>query len=142
MSQLALGAQWLAQLGTGAKAEHQRNRTEQGSQGGHDDRPEAGQACLVDGLLRRHAVVALRFQGEVDEQDAVLLDDADQQHHTDQPHDAEVLTHGPEQNQCTQACRRQGRDDGQRVDEALVEHTKDDVHRHQRGEDQPRLARQ
>ncbi len=96
----------------------------------------------MDRFLGAHAVVALGVEGEVDQQDAVLLDDADQQHHADQAHDREVLAPGPEQCQCAEAGRRQGGDDRQRVDEALVEHAEDDVHRHQRRENQPGLARQ
>lgn len=96
----------------------------------------------MNSLLRAHAMFALSLQRKVDQQDTVLLDDANQQHHADQAHDAEVLPHRPEQNQRTEPRRGQGRNDRQRVHEALVEHAEDDVHRHQRSEDQPRLARQ
>ncbi|MNT36601.1 hypothetical protein D3C72_1726980 [compost metagenome] len=96
----------------------------------------------MDGLLRAQAEGALGIQGKVDQQDAVLLDDTDQQHDADQAHDAEVLTTEPQQSQRPEPGGGQGGDDGQRMDEALIEHAEDDVHRHQCREDQPRLARQ
>src|SRR5262245_2972942 len=52
-------AERMAQLGADAGAEHQRQRAEHRRHGGHQDRPEAQQAGLVDRLARRAAVGAL-----------------------------------------------------------------------------------
>ncbi len=134
--------QRLTQLGTDAETEHQRQRAEQGGEGGHDNRSEAGDAGLINGLVRPEALLALGLQGKVHQQNTVLFDDTDQQHHADQGHDREVLAHHPQQQQCADTCRGQGGDDGQRVHEAFIEHPQNDVHRHQRREDQPRLVGQ
>ena len=47
-----------------------------------------------------------------------------------------------QQQQRTEAGRGQGRDDGDRVDQALVEHTEDEVDDEQRRDDEDRCARQ
>jgi hypothetical protein len=98
-------------------------------------------ACLTASSGSR-SVLALEPQGDVDDHDAVLLDDADQQDDRDDADHVEVLAHGLQRQQRAHARRGQGREDGQRVDEALIEHAQDDVDGDQRGGDQDRLAGQ
>src|SRR5262249_48381063 len=46
--------------------------------------------------------------------------------------------HGEER---AESCRRQGREDGEGMNQAFVEHPEDDVDGNQRGEDEERLSR-
>ena len=83
---------------------------------------------------------ALLLEGEVNRHDAVLLDDADQEYDANDGDDAEIHVNGHEQQQCTDAGRRQGRQDRDRMNEALIEH--DDIHHDQGNADQERRALQ
>ena len=80
-----------AQFGAGAGPGQQRQGAEHRRQRGHQDGPEAQQRGLEDRLLRRLAVLALRFEREVHDHDPVLLDDADQEHDADDADDVQVL---------------------------------------------------
>ena len=64
---------------------------------------------------------ALLLEGEVNQHDAVLFDDADQEYDANDGDDAEIHVNGHEQQQCTDAGRRQGRQDRDRMNEALIE---------------------
>src|SRR5690348_2359730 len=57
-------AERLADLRTGAGAEHQRHTAEKRRHGGHEDRPEAQHAGLIDRLLGAEALAALDLEGE------------------------------------------------------------------------------
>ena len=67
----------------------------QGGQRGHQDGPEPQHAGLMDGVTRRHALLALGNQREVDHHDRVLLHDADQQHDADDADDIQVRAAPP-----------------------------------------------
>ena len=88
-------------------------------------------------LARAHALIALRLQGKVDHHDAVFL------HQTDQQHDAHYRDHvqraaGQQQRQQgANRGRRQRRENGHRVNGALVEHAEHDVHGQHCGQNQP-----
>ena len=135
-------AQRPAQFRAGAVAQHQRQRAEQRRHRGHQDRPEAQQAGLMDRLARRLALVALGLQREVDHHDGVLLDDADQQDDADDRDDVDVVAGDQQRDQRAGAGRRQGGQDGDRVDEALVQHAEHDVHGDDRRQHQQQLVRQ
>ena len=135
-------AQRMAQLRALAPAQHQRQGGEEGRQGGHDDRPEAQQRRLVDRLARALALLALGVEGEVDHHDGVLLHDADQQDDADDADHAQVLAGDHQGQQRADAGRGQGREDGDRVDVALVEHAQHDVDGDDRRQDQPQLVGQ
>ena len=79
--------------------------------------------------------VALRFQGEVDHHDGVLLDDADQQHDPDQSMTLSSLWKQQRQ-QRAHACRGQRRKNRDGMDVALVQHPENDVDGDQCREDQ------
>ncbi len=68
----------------GPARDNQRHRAEHGRKRRHQDRPEAREARLVDGLHRRQTAPALALQREVHHHDAVLLDDADQEDDADE----------------------------------------------------------
>ncbi len=82
------------------------------------------------------ALLALRLQGEVDHHDAVLLDDADEQDDADEGDEAEIRAADQQGQQGPHPGRRQGGEDGDRVDVALVENPQHDVDRQQRRQDQ------
>ena len=84
----------------------------------------------------------LGLLSEIDQHDAVLLDDADQQDDADDRDHAEIEMNRHQQQQRAEAGRRQGRDDGDRVDQALVEHAEDEVDDEERRGDEDRRARQ
>ena len=67
-----------------------RQRADQRRHRRHHDRPEADQTGLVDRLARRLAVLALRFDREVDHHDAVLLHQADQHDDADERVEAQL----------------------------------------------------
>jgi hypothetical protein len=90
-------AERLTELRAGAVAQHQRHAAQHGRHRGHQYGAEAQQAGPADRFERRHAVIPLGHDGEVDQHDAVLLDDADQQHQADQ---AEVEV---EEEQCRES---------------------------------------
>src|SRR5579883_2453906 len=83
-------AEGAAQLATVAEADREWKRAEQGRTGGHHDGAESQQTGLVDRLLRREALAALGVEREINHHDGVFLDQADEQDHADQPHDAEL----------------------------------------------------
>ncbi len=94
------------------------------------------QAGLADRLMGRQIALALGGDGEVDHHDAVLLDDADQQDDADQRDHRQVVMERHQDQQRADAGRRQGRQDGQRLDVALIQHAQDDVDGDQRRRDQ------
>src|SRR5208282_6867649 len=84
------------------------------------------------------SVVALRIQREIDHHDAVLFDNADQKHETDDGNDAEILA---EKDQCEKSPDTGGWKRGKnrdRMDEALVQDAEDDVDGDKSGEDEQR----
>src|SRR5208337_1146965 len=97
---------------------------------------------FANGLFGGEALVALGGDGEVDHHDAVLLDDADQEDRADQRDEAELVAEQHQRRERAEARRRQGRENRQRVDEALVEHAQDQIDADERREDQERHAGQ
>ena len=129
----------MAQFRAGTGAGHQGQRPEKGRHCGHEDGAKAKQAGLIDGVLRRQALVALRIQGKVDHHDGVLLHDADEKDDADDPDDSQIAAHEHQGKQGPDSGRRQGREDGDGMDEALVENTQDDIHGQDRGQDEEQL---
>jgi len=84
---------------------------------------------------------ALELECEVDHHDAVLLHDTDQQNDADDPDDIEVESKQTQCEQCADARRRQCGEDRDRMYEALIEHSEDDVHRNECRQDQKPLVR-
>jgi hypothetical protein len=80
-----------------------------------------------DRFLRRQTATALRLDREIDEHDAVLFDDTDQQNDADQRDQAEIKAEHHQCHKRAEAGGGQGREDRQRVDIALIEYAQDDV---------------
>ena len=86
--------------------------------------------------------MALRLQGEVDHHDRVLLDDAHQENDADQADHRQVLSEQHQRQNGPDAGRRQRREDGDRMNIALIEHAEHDIDRDDGRQDQPGLARE
>jgi len=135
-------AERLAKLRADSATQHHRYATKQRRHRGHQDRPKAQHAGLVDRFLRRQTLAMLDLLGKIDQHDAVFLDDADEQDDADNRDHGQIVVNRHQQQQRAEAGRRQGRDDGDRVDHALVEHAEDEVDHEQRCGYQDRRARQ
>src|ERR1035438_470927 len=133
-------AQGLAEFRAYAHADRQRKAAEQSGHGGHHDGPEAQQAGLIDGFNGRQALVALCLQSKVDHHDGVLFDNAYEQDDADEGDDAEVGTGEQEGEDGAHAGRRQRGENGEGMDQALIEDAEDDVDGDQRSEDEIRLV--
>ena len=83
----------------------------------------------------------LGFEREVDHHDRVLLDDADQQQNPNRGDDGELDVEQPERQRRSDAGGEQGREDGDRMDQALVENPEHNIDRDDRGAEQKRHAR-
>jgi hypothetical protein len=70
---------------------------------------------------------SVRCASEIDQHDAVLFDDADEQDDANDCDHAQVAVNGHEQHQRTEAGRPQRRDDRDRMDQALIENAEDQV---------------
>ncbi len=79
---------------------------------------------------------------KIDQHDSVLLDDADEQYDANNRDHAQIEVKRHQQQQRAEAGRRQSRDDGDRVDDALVEHAEDEVDDEERRRYEDRRARQ
>src|SRR5262249_31576228 len=114
-------SQRVPELGAGAGAEHEGQGAEDRRDRGHEDGAEAQQAGLVDGLAWAQALFALGIDGEVDHEDRVLLDDANEQNDADEGDDGEVIAGENEREQGPDPGRGQGRENRDRMYEALVQ---------------------
>ena len=110
---------------------------------GHHDRTETQQAGLIYRVVRRFAFLPLGIEREVDHHDGVLLHDADQQYDADDappPSSSEwKIIKAKIAPTPAEGSVDKNRD---RMDVALVENAQNDVHRHQRRQNQNRLVGQ
>jgi hypothetical protein len=93
-------------------------------------------------LWARETAITLPLDREIDEHDAVLLDDADQQNDADQRDQAEIKAERHQCHERAETRRRQGRQDRQRMNVALIEHAQDDADDDDRRRDEIKLAGQ
>src|SRR5215813_3308752 len=114
-------AEGTAQLRARARAEGQGQATEERGHGRHHDGPEAEEAGLEDRLRGWLAPLALRFQGEIDHHDGVLLHDADEQDDADEGDDVEVRAEDLQSQDGPHARRGQRGQNGDGMDVALVQ---------------------
>src|ERR1700733_6773493 len=75
-----------------AAADRNRNRAKQGGHGGHHDWTKALQATLHHGCLGVQAFNLLRVKREIDNHDCVLLDNANEQDHSQKRIEIQVFT--------------------------------------------------
>ena len=83
-------------------------------------------------------MVALRIQREIDHHNAVLFDNADQKHETDDGNDAEILAEKDKREKSPNTGRRKRGKNRDRMDEALIQDAEDDVNGNESGEDEQR----
>ena len=84
-------------------------------------------------------MLAFGFQRKVDHHDGVLFHDTHQQNDPNHRHDGQIGAGNQQRQQRPQSRGREGGDDRQRMDQALVQHPQDDVDRDQRGRDQHQI---
>src|SRR3989475_12606855 len=87
----------------------------------YHDRPEPDAARLQDRIPRRLAFRTLRLEREVDHHDPVLLHEPDEHDDADESVHAEVHPENEQRQERPECRERQCRQDGERVDEALVQ---------------------
>ena len=116
-------AEGAAELGADAGAKGEWDGSEEGGGSGHQDGAEAEDAGLEDGVLGAHVLLAFELQGEVDHDDGVLLDDADEQNDADERDDVEVGVEEDEGDDSAERGGGQRGEDGDGVNEAFVEDT-------------------
>src|SRR5712672_1473638 len=132
----------LANLRADPRTYHHRHATKQRRHRGHQDRPEAQDAGLIDRFFGRQAMAVFDLLGKINQHDSVLLDDTDEQDEADNRDYAQVDVNRHQQQQRADAGRGQGRDNGDRVDQALVQHAEDEVDDEERRDDEDRRALQ
>ena len=81
----------------------------------------------MDRIRRAFAMVALRIDGEVDHHDRVLLHDADEHDEADKTVDVQVEPKNHQRQQRAETGGRQAGQNGDRMDEAFVKDSEDDV---------------
>src|ERR1019366_8134802 len=115
--------------GSAISAETQRdgNRAHDGGERGHNDRAETIHAGIVNRFVGSLAF-SHALQGEVDDHDAVLLDDAHQHEHPDVGVEGRFLVEEDQRRQATDQGDGQGGEDGKRMEVAFVQDAEDDVH--------------
>ena len=121
---------------TGAGGDDQRHRAQNGREHRHDDRPKTQHRGIDDGLAHAQARVA-HLVGELDDEDAVLCHQADQQDDADLAVDVERQTGQRHRVDCAGDGERHRQHDHQRVDEAFElrgEHEEDDQQRQCEGD--------
>ena len=77
-------AEGAAQFGANTVADGERKGAEERGHGGHENGAEAKQTGFVNGFDGRQVFLGLGLHGEVDHEDGVLFDDADEQNDTDE----------------------------------------------------------
>ena len=110
----------MGQVGTKPDAQGQRHAGQKRGHRGHENRPEAQQAGLVDGVLGAQPFAALGLERKVDHHDGVFLDNADQQDDADQRDDIKVVAAQKQGNQRPHRGRGQRGEYRDRMDEALI----------------------
>ena len=88
-------AERTSQLGADAGGEGERQRAEHRRERRHQNGAEALPRRLHRRVMHGEAALALGVQREIDEHDAVLLDDADQQKNADEGDDGEFRAEQP-----------------------------------------------
>ena len=122
----------------GADGQSDRQGTHQRGHGGHHDRAEADQAGFVDRLFGGFCVLALcrvsalRFNGEVDHHDGILLDNADQHDQADEAIQIQIHLEQHQREQCAEAGAGQSGQYGDRVQIAFVEDAQDQINHEDR----------
>src|SRR5690348_11429253 len=117
------------EFGAGAMAEGERERAEERCHGGHENWPETQQARLVNGFDGREAFLRFRLHGEVNHEDGVFLDDADEQNNADQCDEREFgfeKHHGEER--ADSGGRKRGKN-GDGMNKTFIEDAENDVDR-------------
>ena len=120
-----------ASLGARAGGEHQRHRAEDRGDRGHQDRAHADHGGLAGRVLHAHALGA-ELVGELDEQDAVLGHQADEQYQPDLAVDVERCAGEEQRCKTARDGERRRDEDRDRVNDALELRREGEVHEQER----------
>ena len=134
-------AEGAAKLGADAGAESERQSAEEGGHGSHQNGAEAQEAGFVNGVERRGFLFALELDGEIDHEDGVLLDDADQEDDADEGDHVQVGTGKFDGENRADAGAGDGGKNGDGVDEAFIEDAENDVNGNESSDDENELRR-
>ena len=126
----------MARFASCAVSQRDRNGAQQRRHGRHHDRTEPDQAPFVDGVYRSQSLASLGVEREIDLHDRVLLHDADQHDQSDEGIDVQIHSEQDQGYQRAEARRRQPGQDRERMDVALVQNSENDVHDHDRDDQQ------
>ena len=85
-------------------------------------------------------MLALCLKRKVDHHDRVFLHDADQQYDPDQRHHTQFGAADQQSQNGSDTCRRERRKNRERMNVTLIENTENDIHRHNRRQNQPGLV--
>src|SRR5258708_1078612 len=128
-----------AQLRANPSAKSERQSAEERSHGGHHDGAEPQQARLVDSFDGGLAFHTLSLHSEVDHQNGVLLDDANQQDDANHGDNAEVQVGESGGQNCADTGGRNRGENRDRVNETFVQNTEHDIDGAQGGDEQNQL---
>ena len=120
-------AEWPAKFGAYAMANGERQGAEERGHGGHENRTETKQTSFVNGLDRREAFLGFGLDGEIDHEDGVFLDDADEQNNSDQGNEREFRFEKHHGEKSADAGGGQSRKYGDGMDKTFVQDAEDDV---------------
>ncbi len=129
-----------AQLGPGTPSQRERQTAQHRGHGGHGDGPKTKHTRLEDCVPRMQAFPAFRLNREVDHHDRVLLDDSHQQDDPYKGDHVQFVVRDQQRKQRAYACRRKRGENGERMDQALIQHSQNDVHHDNGGGDENRLT--
>src|SRR5579864_160736 len=135
-------AQRPAKFRASSSADSQRHRTQHRRHGGHHNRTKTKQAGLVNGFQRGPSLAALGLNREINHQNRVLLNDANQKNDANHGDDAKFRLENEEGQQCADARRRKRGENCDGMNVAFVEDAENDVYGSESRENQNRLRRQ
>src|SRR5882724_7580167 len=116
--------------------ESERKRPKVCCKRSHDNWAEAQHACLKDRISCTLSFLALSLQRKVDHHDGILLDDADKKEDAYERDDIELAMKEDERADSADAGRWKSGENGNGVDEALIQDPKNDVDGKQSGDDE------
>ena len=132
-------AQRTAQLGANAGAERERHGTEKSGHGSHQNRTETQLACLVNRFDGRQSFFPFHLDGEINHEDGVFLDDANQEDDANERDDVEIRFDELNGEQRADSRGRNRGENGDGMNVTFIEDAENDVDGSESGENQDGL---
>src|SRR5258708_11576341 len=127
------------QLGANSRAKRERHGREKGGHGGHQNRTETQQAGLVDRVDGRQSLFPFHLNRKINHENGVFLNDADQEDDADERDDVQIGLDELDREERADASGRNRGEDGDGMNEALVEDAENDVNGGESSKNQHRL---